>query len=588
MCKTLVEALEARLDGDKGINFISGTDKEKFVTYKDLYDCAAGILYNLQNRGLKCKDFLILQLDDNEMFLKVFWACLLGGIIPIPVTLGVNTEYRKKVVRIWHILDGAYVVADGNFNQDAVELEGQDGFKSSIINIEEICEMVGKGRIYQHEPGDTAFIQFSSGSTGDPKGVILTHENLMTNINAMILGLKCKPSESGISWMPLTHDMGMIGCHLLCAVRGMNLHLMPTPLFIRNPLLWMKKINEQRINLTCSPNFGYHYFLKHLKPEACEGWDLSCIRIIINGAESIDRRLMLNFLDTMEKYGVKKSVMFNTYGMAEASLAVTFPHAGEGLSAVYVDRGLLQIGREITYLEDEDSPNALALVELGYPVQDCSIRICDENNNALGENIVGNIQIKGLNVTKGYFNNAEATRRLILEDGWLNTGDLGFTRNGRLFVTGREKDMIILNGQNFYPHDIEQVAVETGGISLGEVAAGSVYNSEMYREEVNLYVLYKKKLDESFIQLSQKLTEGIVRKMGIGINEVIPIKKMPKTTSGKIQRYKLSEEYKNGEFNAVIMEIKGIKRDIAGKKSGDTGITDTRKIILEIVLRLGD
>lgn len=582
MCRTLIEALEARRDGNKGVTFISGTDKEKFVSYKDLYDSAARILYNLQHRGLKRRDFLILQLDDNEMFLKVFWACLLGGIIPVPVALGINTEYRMKLVRIWHILDGAYVIADGKFDQAATELGGQDAIKSSIIKIEEICDAVGTGRVYRPQPDDTAYIQFSSGSTGDPKGVILTHENLMININSMILRMECTPSESGISWLPLTHDMGMIGGHLLTTVMGMNLYLIPTSVFIRNPILWMKKANEYRINYTCSPNFGYHYFLKQLKPEACEGWDLSCIRLIFNGAEPIELRLVQNFLNTMGKYGLKKSVMFNVYGLAEATLAVTFPHVGDGLSAVSVDRRLLHIGREVIFLEDGDSsPNALALLDLGDTVKDCAIRICGGNNNVLAENIVGNIQIKGKNVTKGYYNNEQATSDVILEGGWLNTGDLGFTRNGRLYVTGRAKDMIILNGQNFYLHDIERVAVETGVISLGEVAACSTYNSEICREEVNLYVIYKKKL-ESFIELSKKLEEGITNRIGISINKVIPIKKIPKTTSGKIQRYKLSEKYKNGEFDAVIMELEQLRENTAGRKTGDIGITETERVILEI------
>ncbi|MCK4258244.1 MAG: non-ribosomal peptide synthetase [Halanaerobiales bacterium] len=596
MFNTLVQVLKEKQNKveEKGITFISGSDKEEFISYKNLYNQARYILYNLQSKGIKRKDSIILKIEDNKMFLKAFWACLLGGIIAVPISPGSTDENQKKALKILEITEYAYLLTDRKNSQYLEEYMKKNNYtkeilqeaEKNVIMIEEIDFMSKLGDVYDAKPDDLAFIQFSSGSTGDPKGVILTHEQIMTNVYDLSFAGEFTEEDSGLTWLPLTHDMGMFGCHLVPVVTGFSHCIMPTQLFIRKPTLWMKKINDHKITFTCSPNFGYHFFLRYFKPEDCVDWNLSNVRIIINGAEPISYKLMERFLNTMRKFDLKESTMFTGYGMAEAVVAVTCPPFGEGLVGNVVDGKTLKIGHKVTFLEDENHQNATVLVELGYPLRECSVRICDANNNVLNDDFVGFVQIKGKNVTKGYYKNKEATRKAIVGDGWLNTGDVGFLHNGRFTITGRAKDIIILQGQNLYPHDIEKVAIEMEDISLGEVAVSSVYNHEKGQEEIIVFVKYRKNIDK-FIILANKIQKNIARKMGIKVEMIIPVKRIPKTTSGKIQRYKLAERFQNGEFDSLIKEINLLRKTKDNIEFSQ--ITPTEKIILKICWEiLGD
>ncbi|MFZ5988791.1 MAG: amino acid adenylation domain-containing protein [Bacillota bacterium] len=561
--KSLVDALVYSSKLNSGITFITSEKEENFLSYKELYDKALSILHDLQARGIEKGQELVFQIESSEDFILVFWACLLGGIIPVPLTVGTNDEHKLKLFRIWEMMDNPYLITSTKVvsyletYSQKTSLEIMQKIKGNTLFVEDLKSSGQKGTIHEAALDDIAFIQFSSGSTGEPKGVILTHENLLSNINAIIECAKLLPTDSSLSWMPLTHDMGIIGCHLTPLVFGINQYNMPTSLFIRHPILWFKKINEHRITLSSSPNFGYRYFLSFLKPDVAKEWDLSSIRLIFNGAEPISTELCKEFLDVMSEYKLKKTCMFTVYGLAEASLAVTFPPVNEEITVVTLERNSLVIGESVR--EALENKDAITFVDEGFPVTDCCVRICDEENRLLDENNVGYIQIKGKNVTKGYYKNQKATEELITKDGWLNTGDLGFLRKGRLVVTGRAKDIIFVNGQNYYPHDIERIAEELEGIELGKVAACGVYNPKEQKEEVLLFVYFKKKLEE-FVLLAAKLKAHINNKVGLDIKSVIPVKQIPKTTSGKIKRYSLGEMYKNGEFNSLLNEMEMLLR----------------------------
>ncbi|MNI57633.1 putative ligase [compost metagenome] len=261
--------------------------------------------------------------------------------------------------------------------------------------------------------------------------------------------------------MPLTHDMGLIGFHLTPLLADMHQYLMPTALFIQHPTLWFQKASDHRITTLASPNFGYSHFLNYYKKNHAVGWDLSAVRLIFNGAEPISAKLSRQFMAEMGAYGLRPNTAFPVYGMAEASLAVTFPPVDELLIEIRIDRQTAfgDLANELS--EESADPAALSFVDLGMPVDDCQVRICDDNGKLLPERTVGEIQIKGPNVTGGYYNDPSSTEKAISKEGWLKTGDLGFMRNGRLVVTGRKKDILFVNGQNVYPHDLEQMIEET-------------------------------------------------------------------------------------------------------------------------------
>lgn len=584
LCEVLKHNMEL---GSKGITFINGDDAETRITYKELYNKALYKLRFLQSKGIGKNDELIFQIEDNEILLEVFWACLLGGIIPVPVNVGNNEEHKLKLFKIWNVLNNPYLITDSK------TLSGIRKFAAGTMLETKLQELEGKtvfiedagqesriGIEVDREIRDIAFIQFSSGSTSDPKGVVLTHENLLSNTNAIINCSKISPEDAVLSWMPLTHDMGMIGCHLTPLVRNINHFIMPTALFIRRPVLWLKKASEHRVTMLSSPNFGYRYLLTFYKPEIAQDWDLSNIRLIFNGAEPISSDLCHNFLHILSRHGLKNTVMYTVYGMAEASLAVAFPPAGEEFVTLYLDRNFLNVEDAVREVTKEDT-NSVSFVDVGYAVDECEVRICDNKNHILDNDVVGNIQIRGRNVTKGYYNNPEATKKTITKDGWLNTGDLGFIRNGRLVITGRAKDIIFVNGQNYYPHDIERVAEQVDGIELGEIAASGVHNDKLQREEIALFILYKKSVEE-FSRLALEVKKCINISMGLDIHNIIPVRKLPKTTSGKIQRYKLAQMYQDGEFAEISQKVKSLIEQHIGKSDDKGIIAGTQEKLLEV------
>lgn len=585
---TLTEALYAATNlENKGVTFVNGENDEVFTSFKSLYDKALKVLYNLQSRGIKSGQELIFQVESNESFIYTFWACILGGIIPVPITVGNNEEHKLKLFRVWQILSNPWLVTSYKFFlylKRFVEEENTgcslDDIRNKTLFDEDILMESADGNIYAAEQGDIAFIQFSSGSTGNPKGVILTHGNLIANTLACGHGIKVSNEDSLLSWMPLTHDMGIIGFHLTPVVFGLNNILMPTSLFIRHPALWFKKVVKHKATVLSSPNFGYSYFLSGFDPKNASEWDLSHVRVIFNGAEPISYKLCNKFLDTMSTFGLKRTSMFTVYGMAEASLAVAFPPVGEEFVTVYVDRNYLGVGEQVQELEENDI-NAVGFVEEGYAVDFCQIRICDYSDNILGDRVVGQIQIKGSNVTSGYYNNPAATENVITHDGWLKTGDLGFLRDGRLVVTGRIKEIIFVNGQNIYPYDIERILEEHEEIETGKVVATSAFDSQTQREEIIIFVLYKKK-EEDFLPLASRIKTLISEKTGLSVKEVIPIKKIPKTTSGKIQRYKLAEMYQKGEFSEIINVLRECSEQVAYTKEVVFVNNETEMSILKI------
>ncbi|MCI4166597.1 non-ribosomal peptide synthetase [Bacillus spizizenii] len=559
--QTLVDVIQERSNiSDRGIRFIESDKIETFVSYRQLFDEAQGFLGYLQHIGIQPKQEIVFQIQENKSFVVAFWACLLGGMIPVPVSIGEDDDHKLKVWRIWNILNNPFLIASetvlDKMKKFAADHDLQD-FHHQLIEKSDIIQ----DRIYDHpaslyepEADELAFIQFSSGSTGDPKGVMLTHHNLIHNTCAIRNALAIDLKDTLLSWMPLTHDMGLIACHLVPALAGINQNLMPTELFIRRPILWMKKAHEHKASILSSPNFGYNYFLKFLKDKKSYDWDLSHIRVIANGAEPILPELCDEFLSRCAAFNMKRSAILNVYGLAEASVGATFSKIGEEFVPVYLHRDHLNLGERAVEVSKEDQ-NCASFVEVGKPIDYCQIRICNEANERLEDGFIGHIQIKGENVTQGYYNNPESTNRALTPDGWVKTGDLGFIRKGNLVVTGREKDIIFVNGKNVYPHDIERVAFEMKDIDLGRVAACGVYDQESRSREIVLFAVYKKSA-EQFAPLVKDIKKHLYQQGGWSIKEVLPIRKLPKTTSGKVKRYELAEQYESGKFALESTKIK--------------------------------
>ena len=575
--ETLTQALDHNLSESHAVNYLRSNNEESTVNFKDLKTRALGILFNLQQQGIKPADQLIIHTDNNEFFLDAFWAGLYGGIIPVPVATATNDEHRQKLIRIFKKLESPWLYTSRDtlekilsFCQSNAMTEVAEHFSRRSILIDDIDDISNPGTVHQAKPDDTAFIQFSSGSTSEPKGVVLTHKNIMTNIRAIIEGAQFTQDDSFFSWMPLTHDMGMIGYHLTPVVLCVNHTIMDTNVFVRRPLLWLLAASEKRATILCSPNFGYKHFLKVYESKGIEPIDLSNVRLIFNGAEPISIELCHQFLNKMAAHGLKSNVMYPVYGLAEASLAVSFPTPGEEIQSVKLLRKQLSVSDSIEICSD--GQDAMEFVLLGKPIRDCNVRITDMDNNPLAENTVGKIQLKGDNVTKGYYHADEINKQLITADGWLDTGDLGAFVEQQMIITGRIKDIIFVNGLNFYSHDLENILHDLEELELGKVVATGARKPHSDEDELIIFILYRGDI-QAFIPLVKIIRKTLNESVGVEVHSVIAVKRIPKTTSGKVQRHLLNEEYISGEYDTQLNEINSALEQASA--SAETATSDS-------------
>ncbi|MEW4982342.1 MAG: non-ribosomal peptide synthetase [Cycloclasticus sp.] len=557
---TLVDALDRNKDASKKITYINGKDSERQVSYPDLRQRALGLLHHIQQKGASEGDELIIHLAENEQFIDTFWACQYGGIVAVPLAIGTSDGHRQKVFNVFEKLDTPYIATSRKALQRLKVFAEEQGKESIYDEIQQKAVMLDRieefdtlGEIANIEPEQTAFIQFSSGSTGDPKGVVLTHKNLITNLYGIIECSAFDEKDSFFSWMPLTHDLGIIGFHLTPLFVNIDQFMMPTELFVRRPSLWLEKASEKKATILSSPNFGYKHVLKRFKPESQQALDLSHVRLLFNGAEPISADLCREFNAVMEPFGLSPTAMFTVYGLAEACLVVSFPALAQPLSTIHVLRHSLIEGQP-GELVSQATNQSVELVRLGYAITGTEMTIVDANGKPVAENVIGRVLIKGDNVTKGYYHQTALNKELISADGWLNTGDQGLINDGQLVITGRTKDLIIVNGQNYYAPDLESVCEHVAGIELGKVIVCGFRNEDEGTDELVVFVLYRGEL-EDFYQTTIDVRRQLNEKSGLDVAHVLPIKKVPKTTSGKVQRFALAEQFMQGDFNEIIAAL---------------------------------
>ena len=558
--QTLTEMLDHRSRGTGAIGYLEGEGAEKSLPLASLRKRALGILHHLQRIGARPGDMLILHVASNEQFIDAYWACLYGGIVPVPVAVGISDEHKQKLLRIARQLGDPLLYTDRKLRDRLAAFAESQGnpetwraLQARTFLVDQLDDISREGTPAKVTTDQTAFIQFSSGSTSEPKGVVLTHGNILANAEGSRQAALFTEQDTSLSWMPLTHDMGLIGFHLMMIYAGVRQYLMPTDLFVRRALLWMKFASDKRVTITCSPNFGYRHYLRALGDKTLEGVDLASVRLLFNGAEPISVDLAEEFLDRMAPYGLRRNAMYPVYGLAEASLAVSFPPPGSDYRYLTVDRRSLGVGARAQLLAAED-PNALKLMCEGKPIPYTSVRLVDDAGAEVAPDHVGHLLMKGDNVTRGYFRNPEANAAAISADGWLRTGDLALWHDGDLYVTGRSKEIIFVNGQNYYPHDLEAVLQHEPGLELGKVAAAGVRNPHAPTDDLVLFVLHRSDMAD-FLPIATRAVHLVNEHAGVEVARVVPVKRIPKTTSGKLQRTALAKAYEDGEFAAEIAEF---------------------------------
>ena len=581
---TLSELLQSNRGAARSITYYQGERERRVVRYGELYERALGILHHLQRLGARPGDRLLLFLANNEAFIDAFWAAILGGIIPVPVAPGISDEHRHKLLRIAAQLGDPFLYTERrllerirNFTEEHQQQSPYEGLAKRCLLSDDMLDIARAGRLHSVRPEDVAFIQYSSGSTSAPKGIVLTHANLIANLRGTTSAVRYTDQDVGLSWMPLTHDMGLIGMHIFLMGNRAHMHQMSTELFVRRPVLWLELASEIQATILCSPNFGYRHYLKVLADRALGELDLSRVRLLFNGAEPISLALCDEFMDRCAPARLARQAMFPVYGLAEACVAVSFPPLGSAYHASHFDRHRLSPGQNVAVVASDDR-RALTLVAVGTAIPHCELRIASDTDQPLAHEQVGHIQIRGANVTGGYLDAQEANAALFTADGWLRTGDLGAIHRDELYITGRHKEILFVNGQNYYPHDLEVVCLEVPGIELGKVVVSGVRPAGAESDELVVFVLHRGDLAE-FLPLARQVARRIGEHAGLEVGAVVPVRRIPKTTSGKVQRHLLEEEYLSGA-NAVDLAT---LRDLAVQQGDPLGTASTVECELQSI-----
>lgn len=557
---TLIDAVRALADDRaRGFTFVRSDGTERLYSFHDMAVEAERRAGQLAARGLRKGDRLALVLPEGDEFVLSFLGALFAGVVPVPIYPQLSFKniegYHDTVAHITRASGASMLLTSATTRQYVEPALARLEVAPGLVTVDDLAGDAGKAGV-NVEPQDLAFLQFTSGSTSRPKGVMVSHGNLAANAEAfMIHGLDRDPAiDKGVSWLPLFHDMGLIGFVVGPLFTNVPCVFLPTASFVRAPRAWLDKIHEHRGTITYAPNFAYALVAKRLKDKEVEGLDLSCLRIAGCGAEPIQPRALRDFAARLAPAGFDPRSFLPSYGMAEATLAITFMPLRQGIAT---DRN--QIGQE--------------LVDCGRVFPDHEIAIVDEQGRKLGEREVGQIVTRGPSITQGYFREPELTAQTYKPlagepEGapWLHTGDLGYMVGDRLFVCGRLKDIIIIRGRNYYPSDIEWAVSEIPGIRRGNVVAFGV---DVEGEEQLVLCCEGTASDAAAVK--EATVACVASQFGLTVHEVVvaPLASLPRTSSGKPQRRKTRQMYVDGTLPRVRHEAAtaAIESDSQGERN---------------------
>jgi fatty-acyl-CoA synthase len=541
--KTLDEVLAAAAQTPTSLTFVNANEEDQRVPMTRVREKALSIAADLAARGVRKGDCVALVLPTCPAFVECFFGVMLAGGIPVPlyppVRLGKFDEYHRKTAAMLQAVDAVLVVTDQRIRRFlgvAVEKAAPrlGCVVASDLGVEDVVE-VGLN------PDDIAFIQFSSGTTHDPKPVALTHENLLYNLATIgnYLADAGMPAPVGVSWLPLYHDMGLIGNLLSAFYVPGPLVLLPPELFVTRPGAWLRAISRHRATISAGPNFAFGLCVNRIRDDELDGVDLSSWRLCLNGAEAVSAAMQRRFSERFEPWGFDASALTPCYGMAEASLAVAFKPAGTMFKTLAVENDTLA-SRGVV------EPGSKELVSVGVPLAGVEVEILDDQAQPVPPDRTGRIFVRSPSVMAGYFGRKDLTDEA-LHDGWLDTGDLGFVHDGELFVCGRHKDTVIIRGANHAPQDFETALEGLPGVRTGcAVAVGFVPEGE---EEEALAMLVETTPDAS-PALASDVSSRVLERTSIlpAHVELLAPGTLPRTSSGKMRRREARAQWQAGNL----------------------------------------
>ncbi len=553
--QTLLEALSwhVKVQPERPhIRLFSEEGEAEVIRYRRLRERAGLVAAGLLQRGVKPGAPVAIMLPTGADYFFTFFGILLTGGVPVPLYPPVRlAQLEDHLLRQGTILancGASMLVTMPEALQFARILGSRTPSLKSLVTVDELSSSAGPLTERTIGPDDLALIQYTSGSTGNPKGVMLTHANLLANIRAIGKATAVDDTDVVVSWLPLYHDMGLIGTWLSCLYFAAPLILLSPLDFLSRPRRWLWAIHRYRGTLSPAPNFAYEICLSKLTDADLAGLDLSCWRGAYNGAEPVSPNTLERFCERFAPYGFRREAMMPVYGLAEASVGLAFPPLGRGPVIDHISRREFTLtGRAVPAAETEETP--LRFVACGSPLEWHEIRIVDAAGRELPERQEGRVQFRGPSACSGYFNNPEETRRLFMDD-WLETGDLGYIAEGDLYVTGRTKDLIILAGRNIYPQELEEAVGNLPGIRKGNVAVFGSTDADAGTERLVVVAETREADPEILSQLRARINSLAVELLETPVDELIlaPPRTIPKTSSGKIRRSASRQLYERGQL----------------------------------------
>lgn len=527
---------------------------ERDITYGELFRGASQIAAGLAARGVSRGDTVALMLPTGFDFLRAFQGTLLLGAIAVPIYPPIRldrlAEYADRQSAILRSAGVRIMITVGRAKAVAQILKAGVPSLMDVVTAEELAAdpRAAVRMAPQSKPDDLAFVQYTSGSTGSPKGVALTHANLMANVRAIGLGLDSRPVEVGVSWLPLYHDMGLIGSWLFTMASAYPLALRSPLSFLSRPERWLHDIHRRRGTMSAAPNFAYELCVRRIRDEDIEGIDLSSWRCALNGAEPVRPETIDRFVARFAKYGFRRETMMPVFGLAECSVGLAFPPVQRGPKFDRVDRAAFEKGHA-TPAADED-PHANVFVSAGRALPEHEIRIVNDSGEPVPEREVGRLVFRGPSMTAGYYRNEEATAAIRRADGFLDTGDLAYLADGELYIAGRLKDLIIRGGRNLVAAEIEEAASEVEGVRKGCVAAFGVSEARTGTEQVVIVAETKAADRRELDEIEHRIIDRVTNAIGAppDVVRLVPPGSVPKTSSGKIRRGDTKKLYVSGDL----------------------------------------
>jgi 1-acyl-sn-glycerol-3-phosphate acyltransferase len=529
---------------------------EHVLTYGSLLERAMNVERWLEFHGLEPGDRVALMLPTCLEFFTSFLGTLLAGGVPIPIYPPFRAdrigEYAARQSRILRNAEARVLITFHAAERVARLLRPTVPSLEHVVETERFEPLKEKpipGILHRPKADDICFLQYTSGSTGAPKGVVVTHANLFANIRAMGQAIGVGPGDRAASWLPLYHDMGLIGAWLMPLFFGLPLALLSPVSFLTHPVRWLRMIERHRATLTAGPNFSYELCLRKIPDSELQGLDLSSLRGAMNGAEPVLPETIERFSARFARCGLRPHSVIPVYGLAEATLAVSAPPLGRPVRVDRVDRDRFETeGRAIPA---PDGARALTFVSVGRPIG-CEVRIADAAGNEVGERGEGALWFRGPSATQGYFRFPEATATIRREGGWVDSGDRAYRAEGEIFITGRTKDIIIKGGRNLYPHEIEEMVGRVEGVRAGCVVAFGVPDPQTGTER--LVVVAETRTTGDHRRIEAAIVEKTAEAAGVppDVVRVLPPHAIPKTSSGKLRRSETRQLYLQGRLGAPL------------------------------------